>query len=146
MEQPKTITFNGVEYRLMGAGRYYLSQSTSNEGRKHAKGLHVAIWEYYNGQEVPDGYEIHHKDGDTFNNDISNLECVSHGEHRKLHPVKDMEKQKEHLERIRPLAAEWHKSEEGHEWHVQHAKKTIQNVPRKQHTCIVCGKQFDTRF
>ena len=81
---PKIIEFNGVAYRLMGTGRYYLSQSNSNQGRKHPRGLHVAIWEFYNKKRVPKDYEIHHKDGNTFNNDISNLECISRIEHNKI--------------------------------------------------------------
>ena len=90
MEIQKIITFNGIEYRLMGQGKYYLSQSKSNEGRKYAKGLHVAIWEYYNGKEVPKGYCIHHKDGNTLNNDISNLECIEIREHLSRHALQSM--------------------------------------------------------
>ena len=34
---------------------------------------------------IPDGYEIHHVDGDRFNDDISNLVAISHEEHVELH-------------------------------------------------------------
>lgn len=77
------VTFNGVTYRLMGSRKYYLSQSTTNEGRKAPKGLHVAIWEFFSGKTVPQGFHIHHKDGNTFNNEFSNLECLSRNEHCK---------------------------------------------------------------
>lgn len=43
LNKPEEVEFNGKIYRLMGAKRYYLSTSTKNEERKHAKGLHVAI-------------------------------------------------------------------------------------------------------
>lgn len=140
------IIFNGVEYKLLSNGKYYLSQSTSNEGRRHAKSLHVAIWEYHNGTTVPKGYEIHHKDGDSFNNDISNLECITIKEHRNLHTTKGSKKQEAHLDSIRPLSKEWHSSEEGLNWHREHAKKSILSAPQKEHVCIVCGKTFTTRF
>ena len=67
MDIKETIIFNGVEYRLLSGGRYYLSQSTTNDGRRHAKSLHVAIWEYYNKKPCPKGYEIHHIDGNCSN-------------------------------------------------------------------------------
>lgn len=34
---------------------------------------------------VPDGFHIHHKDGDRWNNDPSNLEALPGLEHRRLH-------------------------------------------------------------
>lgn len=47
--------------------------------------LHRRIWEQKNGP-IPEGFHIHHIDGNKENNDISNLECISKGEHsRKTH-------------------------------------------------------------
>ena len=61
---PDKVDFNGVWYcRMGGQRRYYLSQSKKNSGRRGAKGLHVAIWEYHSGQSVPAGHEIHHRNG-----------------------------------------------------------------------------------
>ncbi|WP_442944488.1 HNH endonuclease signature motif containing protein [Nostoc sp.] len=140
---PESVEFNGVTYRLMGAKRrYYLSQSKSNQGRKGAKGLHVAIWEFCSGQAVPKGWVVHHKDGDTFNNDFSNLECLSREQHHKLHPLKNPEKQSQHLQKIRGLATEWHKSPEGREWHRQHSKAIAEAQKPKEITCVFCGKVF----
>ena len=34
---------------------------------------------------VPDGFVVHHKDEDKLNNHVSNLEIVTHAEHRKRH-------------------------------------------------------------
>lgn len=47
--------------------------------------------------EIPDGFDIHHIDEDTYNNVIDNLECLSHSEHSTLtryscsndHQIKD---------------------------------------------------------
>ena len=141
----KTITFNGVEYRLMGSGRYYLSQSKSNEGRRGAKSLHVAIWEFYNRQEVSEGYCIHHKDHNTFNNDISNLECVPIKQHLSEHSRENWQspeyrKKMADTQYIRCKAAsEWHRSEEGREWHRKHA-----HCERKMRVsiCRFCGRGF----
>lgn len=42
------------------------------------------VWKAYNGT-IPDGFHIHHKDGDYTNNNISNLELLSPSAHAKLH-------------------------------------------------------------
>lgn len=138
-EPPSTVVFDGVKYCLLSHGRYYLSQSTTNEGRKGAKGLHVAIWERYSGKKVPRGWEIHHKDGNPFNNDYNNLECLSRSEHRKTFNLKT-EKVRENLDRIRPLASAWHRSEAGREWHSDHAKQPKKR--RQECVCLCCGKPF----
>ena len=49
---------------------------------------HRGVYEYYNGK-IPDGYVIHHKDGDKFNNNIDNLMLMTEKEH-KSHHIKEM--------------------------------------------------------
>lgn len=51
-------------------------------GRRYLK--HRLIWEQHFG-EIPKGYEIHHIDGNTHNNNIENLQLISSVEHRSLH-------------------------------------------------------------
>lgn len=143
--------FNGVKYRLMGAGKYYLSQSTTNEGRKRAKGLHVAIWEHHHNEEVPKGFHVHHLDGDTFNNDISNLGVVCEKKHLSYHSKKSLEcpeyraNNKKQLDDARVLASEWHASEEGREWHKKHYEESLAKAPTYQHTCKQCGDEIISR-
>lgn len=136
---PDTVVFDGVPYRLVSKGRYYLSQSTTNEGRRGAKGLHVAIWERFSGQKVPKGYDVHHKDGNTFNNEFDNLECLSRSEHRKTVNLKT-ERVRKHLDDIRHLATDWHRSEEGREWHRKHSKQP--KGCTKKCVCLCCGEEF----
>lgn len=47
---------------------------------------HVLLYTWY-VQDIPDGYEIHHKDRDKSNNDIKNLEMLTPDEHRDRHDV-----------------------------------------------------------
>jgi hypothetical protein len=42
------------------------------------------IYESHHGK-IPKGYHIHHIDGNPFNNEISNLQCVSPEEHAEIH-------------------------------------------------------------
>ena len=51
-------------------------------GRKRM--MHDVIREQYYGP-IPEGYQIHHKDFDKTNNDISNLQLVTCLEHKRLH-------------------------------------------------------------
>lgn len=49
--------------------------------------LHRALYELAHGMEIgtlPTEMEIHHKDGNTFNNRLSNLECLHKSEHAAL--------------------------------------------------------------
>ena len=44
---------------------------------------HRLVYEAYHGT-IPNGYDIHHIDGDTYNNSVENLECLSHEDHARL--------------------------------------------------------------
>ena len=46
---------------------------------------HCLIWERYHKQTIPDGYDIHHIDGNGHNNNPKNLRLISHAEHIALH-------------------------------------------------------------
>ena len=50
-------------------------------------GLHNVIYAWYKG-EVPIGYEVDHIDGDSLNNNIDNLELVTHKENLKRRSIK----------------------------------------------------------
>ena len=66
--------------------RVRLSDKTKN---KQTKGVHVLVAGTFI-QEIPNGWEVHHIDGDKQNNAASNLEIVSPQNHkyetRKMHP------------------------------------------------------------
>lgn len=76
-----SVYFNGYWYRPNIRG--YMYNNTNGV-------LHRKVWECYNGP-IPEGYDIHHKDGDKSNNNIDNLELLSHSEHAKHHnPLKQV--------------------------------------------------------
>lgn len=113
--------FNGKEYKLY-AGERYFSRGT--------KRLHREVWKFYNGQ-IPKGYHVHHKDENTWNNDISNLELVemhAHLRHHAEEQSRDNELlawRRENIAKASQLAVEWHKSEEGRKWHSKKSKRAI---------------------
>lgn len=56
-------------------------QTTINN--KHYR-VHRLIWECVNG-EIPEGYDIHHIDGNKLNNSIYNLDIIKNSEHTIKH-------------------------------------------------------------
>lgn len=64
-------------------GAAYSGVKLTTQGKRDFVMEHRLVWEAVNGA-VPDGYDIHHVDGDTYNNEIDNLECLSHADHARL--------------------------------------------------------------
>lgn len=46
---------------------------------------HRLIWMVANGCDIPEGYDVHHIDGNKLNNSINNLELVNRFEHNSYH-------------------------------------------------------------
>lgn len=134
-----TQFFNGLEYKLYPNERYF------SRGRKR---LHRVVWEYHNG-EIPKDYQVHHINGDPYDNRIENLALV----HKTLHQrftgkqrhKNNPEWSKEFYTKGIEASKEWHRSEEGREWHKKHGKKTWINREYKTLKCQVCGKEYKTR-
>lgn len=135
--------FNGVKFTRDDKTGYYLNSTLR-------KRMHRYVWEYYNG-EIPKGYQIHHKDKDKSNNDISNLEAVPVSEHAKAHSIeKATLRRKEMIDNLnvnaRPKAIEWHKSAEGRQWHKEQYERTKEKLhPEKQMICEMCGAEYTAK-
>ena len=107
--------------------------------------LHEEIWKSYNGF-VPEGYHIHHKDKNPFNNSIENLECLPASEHLKLHMEDEKHKEqcRKNIQKAIAAAPKWHKSEEGRKWHSEHSKQIWENLQPVIKKCEYCGKEYTT--
>ena len=135
--------YNGVKFTRDEKTGYYLNSTLRIR-------MHRFVWLCERG-EIPKGYDIHHKDHDRSNNDISNLELVTKKQHSKLHyeELSDEEKQAKidnFNNKARPKAIEWHKSEEGRKWHSEMVKKAHAEGKlnkKSVFTCEVCGKEFE---
>lgn len=127
--------FNGKRFYLCG---FYFQHK--------GKRLHRAVWEYHCG-EVPDGFDIHHRDGDRTHNDIVNLACLPRDEHHRHHAntPEFLSYARQHIEDIRGLAAEWHGSDAGREWHSAQGKANWQKRVPQKYTCTHCGTEFWTK-
>lgn len=110
--------------------------------------MHRVVWEHHNGP-IPKGYDVHHKDGNKGNNDITNLEILTRSAHLTLHGLAhakaDPEKYRRHVREVmQPLAAKWHGSEAGREWHSTNAKKFWKRFKKETFACAWCKKEYET--
>ena len=144
LDNGKIAEFNGKRYVKDENTGYYLCHEIAGSGSR----LHRDIWEYYNC-EIPKGYEIHHKDHNKDNNDITNLQLMKKSEHSRLHGKELTEEEREWrrqnlTKNARPIASEWHKSEAGRKWHRNQQTKVWENKEKRTYICDNCGKEFET--
>lgn len=143
----QVVNYNGFRfvYNEETESSKYFAGWVKEDGVRRKIRLHQYKWLCERG-EVPEGYHIHHKDGNRLNNDIENLECISGSEHLSIHG--NTEKRRISLRDVQPLgveaAKEWHRSEEGSKWHSEHAKKAFANKPFRKITCGFCNKEYET--
>lgn len=136
-----TIVYNGMRFTKSGGRKYYRSTKAKYD-------LHRYIWIHNNG-EIPEGFHIHHKDGNVENNELSNLECINGRKHLSLHgknlSEETKEKMRKNLAIQNPKAKEWHSSEEGKKWHKEHYEKTKDKLfVEIKLVCRCCGKEYTT--
>ena len=138
----KTYIVDGIRFTKSNGKIYHYNSKL----RKH---MHQYVWEKENGP-TPKGWEIHHIDGDTDNNDISNLQAMPMLEHKAIHAEK-LRNDPERLEKMRinldinarPKANEWHGSKEGREWHKRHYEEHKQLLhQKKKFICEQCNSEF----
>ena len=121
----------------------------SSFGGKPGIRLHCYVWEKHNGK-IPSGCAIHHKDHDKGNNEVGNLECLTLSEHARLHGSEQDDdarekKRRNIVEKARPAAIAWHKSDEGREWHRKHGAEAYAKRKPVRRVCEWCGKEYETK-
>lgn len=147
--------FNGVTYRKNKRGWYQTAYTA----------LHRDVWEYHFGK-IPKGYDIHHRDENKANNDISNLQMLTRKEHRQLHSRLNAGKPKtpktfvcqqcgatfQSTANVAKYCPDCHKEREREKSHASYAaKRAAKRVvkpfkPRRFRTCVVCGKPFELKY
>lgn len=79
--EDKILTKFGIA-KINNVGYYYITSKKEGNNNKH---LHRLVWEDWYGKSIPQGYDIHHLNGDKLDNRIQNLQCVEHGNHMRYH-------------------------------------------------------------
>lgn len=125
--------FNGIIY----------AKSKTNNHYERRSSIYRAVYNYYCG-EIPRGYEIHHKDWNPDNNDISNLQMLTRAQHQALHhsigtyiaPVRNF------ICKVCGKKFTSHYSGKNCFCSQKCANKFHHNVIEKE--CLSCGKKFTT--
>ncbi|MFZ2189753.1 MAG: HNH endonuclease signature motif containing protein [Candidatus Magasanikiibacteriota bacterium] len=125
-----TQRFNGENYWICG---FYF--------QRHGKRLHRAVWQYHNG-EIPNGFHVHHKDGNRANNDIENLELLEGKAHEAMHGEKG--DRSEWISAMHRGAKKWHGSKAGKQFHKEQYEKHCREAITKRIdlVCAQCGKHY----
>lgn len=125
--------FQGKKYFL--CGKYF-----QRDGIR----LHRKVWQENFG-DIPQGFHVHHIDGDRANNSPENLEAVSHHDHLSDRHSDVLRKNGQYaIQFAKEGAAEWHRSEAGRNWHreqyerYKHLLHKIVGI-----VCQVCGKSCE---
>lgn len=143
------MEWNGRKYRRYPESkcrtdRVYWHRSKRTGGIAY---LHRDVWEHHNGP-IPNGFHIHHVDGDTSNNAIDNLECVTPKQHiGERHKWDDERKRKQaaHLDSIRDATKAWHRSPEGVEVHRRVGAMAYDSFKPTPKPCDHCSTVFHPR-
>ena len=140
------VEFNGIQFtrfpnsKSRSFRRYYYP-IVNGRWLKGVQALHQEIWKAAHGP-IPEGCHIHHKDDDTLNNALENLECLTRKRHCEEHAAKFRTARQIHIDSVREKAAEWHRSEAGRAWHAEHARKGWENRQGVWKTCEQCGEPW----
>lgn len=151
--ESEAVEFNGIIFRRypkskrMGDRRYY--RPNGKYVLAGVETLHREVWKEAHGP-IPEGCHIHHIDGDTLNNDISNLACVPGREHISAHkaasPQTEKERRTELLRTNQRKANAWHSTDAGKKWHSAHGRESWMGRAKTMAICTVCGKEYGTYF
>lgn len=79
------ITVNNIYKRKDGR---WIAYCTDDKGNHHVYSYPRILMEEKLGRPLEPYEDVHHKDGNTDNNSIDNLEIRLHGEHQKEHSIK----------------------------------------------------------
>jgi hypothetical protein len=112
--------------------------------KRSGRYLHRVVWEHHHGP-IPPGHHVHHKDLDSTNNAIENLELVRAEEHiHTYHPNITPERVEFFNRFVRVKASGWHRSAEGRAWHRRHAAEQRRRVKPRPKVCERCGASYET--
>ncbi len=125
----EVVEFDGVQFRRSRGKRYFWGRVwNAKRCRYRVDSLHRTVWSFHHG-DIPDGCDIHHKDEDWNNNDVSNLECLTRAEHNRRHRAFE----------------KWNKTEAAKEHHRKIAGMWVKTAVYRDYKCEHCGGTFKSR-
>lgn len=154
----QTVEYNGRRYTRKPEARYFYCNEWDKERQKYTyRSLHRDVWEHANQMRIPEGYHIHHIDGNVDNNVPENLQCVSpsehwklheaaHNQHCKQHTLADPENRKRALDGLRKWFAETADDPNVKAMRSERGRKSWESrTQEKEFSCETCKQTFVTR-
>ena len=105
--------------------------------------LHQLMWRYCVG-EIPKGYDIHHKDLNALNNDISNFQMLTKAQHIRLHKKQQIEQPQTFICKICGKDFLAVKSEKNYFCSEKCRSADKRKRRQEERICIICGQKFST--
>lgn len=137
MDTGNTIVYRGLSYRRQPGRAYYFPSSWAV--RRHGRqSLHRDVYRDNVGP-IPDGWHVHHIDGDTENNDPANLEAISASDHARHHYG-------HRAESIAAARREWEVTDDAKAIKRAAIAKARANTPKAEQPCGHCGRPFLARL
>lgn len=125
----QTQFFNGTNFHKRKDGHY----------KKSSLSIHRVIYQYYYG-EVPSNIDIHHRNFNPADNDISNLQPLKRSDHRHAH------KNQKPTKKICPVCSkEFVPTKKGKRKQIccsVECGNIHRRKPKLKKNCIICGKEF----
>lgn len=138
----ESVTFDGVVYRRYPESKRWSDRSYFRASAGAGKeSLHRELYKSHHGP-IPDGWHVHHVDGDPGNNDPGNLAALPADEHHAHHNHDRPPPPPPSAEAL-AKAAEWHRSSEGRAWHRTHAQEAWAKREPLDAICEWCGDGFE---
>src|SRR3990167_2182519 len=141
----ETIEWNGLKWH-----RYPNAKKANHrkyfqrhgEWRSNPVYLHREVWKFNHGA-IPDGFHVHHKNGDTLDNKPENLECVSRRKHSEQHRQQNSERMR-NKNPARGLSYKaWLESAAGVIWRKIHARRqSARQRCAEKFKCAMCGNFY----
>lgn len=130
---PTVQEFEGVRYYKCGP--YFQ--------RKGVR-LHRVVYARAHGA-VPEGFHVHHIDGDRANNGSDNLMAIDEVQHLGCeHGAASGQRGRKSIAKAHTAAVEWHGSEAGRQWHAEHYEQRIRSIMERRIAaiCQQCGGSY----
>lgn len=148
----QNIFYNGRTYSKHKKQPYYYIGS---KGNIYSRCMHRQIY-FDNYGEIPKGFDVHHKDGNPYNNSPENFELKTRSAHQRDHINEKLKANPGYLEKFQKagikIAPQWHKSSEGLKWHSENAKKNgfgsqhaFNKFKDKEYHCQFCKNIYDKK-
>lgn len=80
---------NWISGLTQSAQGYLVFTNSAANGVNAGRALHVVVAEWAAGRRIREGEVVHHRDENKLNNHPDNLKIIDHGEHNRMHAIKN---------------------------------------------------------